>query len=338
MPVFRNSRSLLSVILSFVCFLSAAGCSKGEPIYRIELLDCDPLLNDSSEYMVVLGDLQEYTGNQHYRPWLQHTMDWIWSQCRYGRKIRSILQVGDVTSNNSVGNWEVFMYHYRQVGKIVPTIVCAGNHDYTWGEDGWQIEDRYSTLFSDYVTYEGTPAEVIERFEPERTENVVIGLTLGGERCNVLVLEYGARDEVVQWAAAYVAAHPDQRFILLTHEFLTAKGVRISKGSSAEAQFVDQSCNTPEEIWEKLVFGNDNIVCVLCGHNGFVQRLFSPNATGREVPRILFNVQYQANGGDGWIQLWEFSPDRDTVVVRTYNTVRNEVLQDPNGTFEFGWR
>ena len=51
MPVFRNSRSLLSVILSFVCFLSAAGCSKGEPIYRIELLDCDPLLNDSSEYV-----------------------------------------------------------------------------------------------------------------------------------------------------------------------------------------------------------------------------------------------------------------------------------------------
>lgn len=328
----------MSGILSFLFFLSASGCSKEEPDYRIELLSRDPLMIDSSEYIVVLGDLQEYTGNYRYRPWLQHTMDWIWSQYHYDRNIRCILQVGDVTSDNSAGNWDVFMYHYSQVRSDIPMIVCVGNHDYTWSKGSWLIEDRYSTLFSDYITYEDTSAVVIERFEPERTENAVVGFTLSGERCNVLALEFGARDEVLQWAAAYVASHPEQRFILLTHEFLSAKGVRISKGSSAESQFIGQSYNTPEEIWEKLVFGNDNIVCVLCGHNGFVQHMFSRNAAGREVPQILFNVQYQENGGDGWIQLWEFSSDRDSVAVRTYNTVRSEILQDPNGTFGFRWR
>ncbi len=324
--------------MSLLFFLAAVCCSKGEPVYRMELLPCDPVLNDSSEYVVVLGDLQEYTGNHRYRPWLQHTMDWIWSQYRFGRKIRCILQVGDATSDNSVGNWEVFMYHYRQVGRDIPLIVCPGNHDYTWNDGIWLIEDRYSTLFSEYITYEDTPVVVVDRFEPGRTENAVIELTLGGERCYVLVLEYGARDAVLEWAARHVGSHPGRRFLLLTHEFLSVKGGRISLGSSAGEQFVGQSYNTPEEIWKKLIYDNDRIVGVLCGHNGFVQRAFSENAAGRDVPQILFNVQYQDNGGDGWIQLWEFPSGSDTVSVRTYNTVRSEILRDSNGTFRFRWR
>lgn len=325
-------------LVSLLFILSAVCCGKEEPEYRLKTLPCDSLLTDASEYIVVLGDLQEYTGNRRFRPWLQHTMDWIWSQYCTGRNIRSILQVGDVTSDNSIDNWEVFMVHYRQVSGDIPLIVCPGNHDYTWIDGSWQIADRYSTRFSDYITYEGTPVKIIDRFEPDRTENVVVEQTIGGTRCDVLVLEYGPRDEVLEWAAAHVRSFPERRFILLTHEFLSVNGARISKGSSAESQFLGKTYNTPEEVWEKLVRDNDNIVCVLCGHNSFAQRTFTPNSSGREVPQILFNVQYQPNGGDGWIQLWEFPPKGDSVLVRTYNTLRREVLPDSNATFKFGYR
>ena len=81
-----------------------------------------------------------------------------------------------------------------------------------------------------------------------------------------------------------------------------------------------------------------NLPHLLCGHNGFMQHLFSKNSTGREVAQMLFNLQYQANGGDGWIQLWEIPADRDSIHVQTYNTIRRTFSSDPVGTFKFKYR
>ena len=138
-----------------------------------------------------------------------------------------------------------------------------------------EIVDRYSSLFTEYITPCAQNWPIASYFEPRRLENIVVSGQLQQMPYDILCLEFGPRSEVIAWANRYVASHRDRKFILLTHEFLTRNGERINKGSYAELQLRNTSYSTPEQLWQKLIKNNDNILCVLCGHNGFMQHLFS---------------------------------------------------------------
>lgn len=307
------------------------------PVPTLKSIPFDPVFNHNSEYILVLGDVQEYTGNAVYAPYFASTINWIYSQYLHGIKIKYILQTGDITWGNRPRQYKVYQQYTDLITKYIPMIACVGNHDYTYDEKG-EIVDRYSSLFTEYITPCAQNWSIASYFEPRRLENIVVSGQLQQMPYDILCLEFGPRSEVIAWANRYVASHRDRKFILLTHEFLTRNGERISKGSYAELQLRNTSYSTPEQLWQKLIKNNDNILCVLCGHNGFMQHLFSKNSTGREVAQMLFNLQYQANGGDGWIQLWEIPADRDSIHVQTYNTIRRTFSSDPVGTFKFKYR
>ena len=114
----------------------------------------------------------------------------------------------------------------------------------------------------------------------------------------------------------------------MTHEYLARKGERVSADSYAELQLRNTTWSTPEKLWTDLIKDNNNIVCVLCGHNGFYGRKFSLNSHGRMVPQVLFNLQYQDHGGDGLIQLWEFPQNNDSVYIDIYHTIQRAWYRD----------
>ena len=161
--------------------------------------------------------------------------------------------------------------------------------------------DRYSTLFSEYHTFDMVTAQIEARFEPGRMENVIVRNIINGRRYDIISLEFGPRKEVVEWVKAHVQEHPERKYILMTHEHLTSKGELVTKGVYSVSQFRNTSVTTPKQLWENLISENDNIVCLVCGHNGFSAHLTTTNKSGRDVEQILFNLQYQANGGDGWV-------------------------------------
>lgn len=320
----------------YILFLELCFCScVKEPSEVFPLTDEDGSLKNDSAYIVVLGDIQEYT--TFYMPYLNHTMNWIRAQKLGGEAIDCILQVGDVTNTNNIAQWSHFYNATASVADEILYITCTGNHDYDWDRNQ-KINDRLSTRINEYASFPLTYAHIVAAFEPGRMENIVVKTTIGDFPCNILVLEFGPQAEVVEWANQYVIAHPDEKFILMTHEFLTGKGIRIASGSYAERQFHNTTWSSPEQVWQNLVKDNDHIICVLCGHNGFSAQLFSENSAGREVPQILFNLQYQENGGDGWVQLWEFPVQGDSVSVSVYNTIRREVHSDPATSFKFRYR
>ena len=125
----------------------------------------------------------------------------------------------------------------------------------------------------------------------------------------------------------------------MTHEWLTRYGERVSSHSYAESQFKGfSSYSTPEEVWNDLVNPNDNVLCVICGHNGFAAKLFSENMAGRQVPQILFNLQYQENGGNGLLQLWEFHSASDSVKICAYDTVNSEWYMPDSTSVSFKYK
>lgn len=313
---------ILVAIVSISCEINST-----DPDYAPKLVEADSVLKDDSEYIIVLGDLQSYTNIPDYYSYYENTMNWIWSQQQHGKNIKCVLQTGDVTENNLRSQYDVFLEFTNPTAEVLPYISCPGNHDYDW-VDGSLIMDRNSTLFSEYTQFESVTSSIEARFEPGRMENIIVRNFINNRRYDIISLEFGPRKEVVEWVKQHVQSHPERKYILMTHEHLSSKGERVSNRAYSKSQMRNTTTTTPEELWQELVKLNDNIVSVLCGHNGFSTHLFSTNDNGRDVAQVLFNLQYQANGGDGWIQIWEFPRDSDVVNVDVYNTITRKFHPD----------
>lgn len=292
----------------------------------------DHNLNKFSSYIVVFGDLQTYTMGR-YIDYYKHSCNWIRKQYDEGININCILQVGDVTQNNTDSQWSLFKQVSDTIGSVIPYFVCLGNHDYSWSSS--KIFNRSYTKINNYAHFPLTDEKIICYFKEGDLSNYIARLD-NKDNFSLIALEFGPRKEVVNWAVDYVKGHPEQLFILMTHEWLNSEGQRIYLGSSAEQQLKGYSSySTPEEVWNQLVWPNDNILCVLCGHAGFNARLFSENCKGRQVPQILFNLQYVVNGGNGLIQIWELPENSNTIIVRIYDTFKQNWYKSEKTTFSF---
>lgn len=326
-------------ILIFIIAFVGISCDAESNPNSIVFFTDDPFVNENSEYIIVLGDIQEYTNEEAYYPYFQATMEWIWNKIKEGKNIKCVLQTGDITWTNQHYQYNIFYKYTYPVALEIPYISCPGNHDYSYS-NGY-IKNRYSTLFSQYTSFEKVNQLIVDRFEEGRMENIIVKNEINGERIDIVSLEYGARTEVIEWAKQHIRNNPGIRYIILTHEFLTSKGKIIQDQDSyayIDLARGESTYSGPVYIWNNLIKDNNNIVCVLCGHHGFSAHLFTKNSFGREVPQILFNLQYQDHGGDGWVQLWEFPKDSDFANVNTYNTITREYHPDSNHSFKFKYK
>lgn len=323
-------KNIFSLIPLLVLALLSWSCKDDDFFHSLdEKMEFTCPLDSTSEYILVIGDIQDYTYDAKLaRKQFRQTMDWAYAMHRKGYQIDAILQTGDLTNNDEKWQYEVFEYYTKKVAEQVLYVPIIGNHDYTWGANSI-INNRQDTRYNQFTHFANLEEHVVKYYEEGRLENIIVKTTVHSRPFYILALEYGPRPDVLQWAAAFVSTHPDDEFLLMTHEYISRQGQRINDaGSDGIRQFSGQPATSPETIWQQLVFPYNNVRCVLCGHNGFSQRLFTPNAAGREVPQILFNLQYLPNGGDGYIMVWELPKGSRMVKARTISTFTNEVYSD----------
>ena len=168
-------------------------------------------------------------------------------------------------------------------------------------------------------------------------------------------LDLNPSDEALAWAAGVVTNHPGMPVILTTHSYLSWESNNGMASRNNRASRSGGSVNTGQAIWDKLIFPNERIFLVLCGHD------FSPtdshgvskgesmrvetNAAGRPVYQILTDYQgntYDASGkagvypgGAGWLRLMTFDTEKRTIHFRTYS-VELKRFAGIDGTADFG--
>ena len=325
------------ILYFVVCLIFGCICFSCKKVVFEAIPFSDIVLSKENEYVVILGDIQNYTSCAENLPYLEATMNWIQAQIQQNVPIQCVLHTGDVTNTNTINEWQNFYNVTVDVASLVPYVTCTGNHDYDWNSEQG-IEDRNSTHITEYASFPITTDLIVSQFEVGRMENIIVKNYIHGQRYDILVLEFSPRDEVVAWADQYLKSHSDQKFILLTHEFLSKYGERVNEKSFGKMQILNTSYSSPERIWNELIKANDNIMCVLCGHNGFSRQLYSENLSGRLVPQMLFNLQYLENGGGGWVQLWEIPQGTDSISVKTFNTVTGAYHTNPLTFFKFRYK
>ena len=124
---------------------------------------------------------------------------------------------------------------------------------------------------------------------------------------------------MLTWAQSIITANPDREVIVATHEYLDTAG------------------NHDNRVWTNLIQPNCQIILVVNGHlPGEAQRT-DTNACGEAVHQVLTDYQGRANGGDGWLRYYTFTPASNTIEAYTYSATLNQFETDANSRFSLAW-
>jgi len=157
----------------------------------------------------------------------------------------------------------------------------------------------------------------------------------GGYRFLSIGLQFNAPNAALDWAASVLADHPGLPTILMTHDFLNARGEHVPYPAS-DNSVIDPESNNSAMMWEKFVSRHDQIFLVLCGHQPGQAHRTDLNVAGNEVHQVLadyqarwqtakdagFTLAWPHGVGDGWMRLmrFELGGDVPAIEVRTYST------------------
>ena len=123
---------------------------------------------------------------------------------------------------------------------------------------------------------------------------------------------------VLKWAYEACLAHPDLPVILVTHEYLTAKGGLATRADRIEAQ---------------LVAACPNIRLVLCGHaRGISHADFRYDDDGdgepdRTVNVLMYDIQTELDRY-GYLCLLTYDPGENTLSVDSYSPLWDDHVYD----------
>ena len=315
------------------------------------------LSNPQSWTMVIVPDTQTYIKQIENQGILDMMLAWIVRR-RAELNIRQVLFTGDLVYSNDRGDidqiagvrffrsgrlndlvgeeqWKSFSRLMTRLDGNVPYVLCTGNHDY-----GIRSAENRKSSFSKYfpparntLTYQQLVACAPNTFGDRTLETSAYEFTApapDGRKFLVITLAFAPTDADLAWAKK-IADNP--RFanhigIVLTHSYMRANGKRIEKEKYALSK---AGGNPGEGIFQKLVYPAKNIRMVVCGHvcspdrwEAAVGFSMAKNKIGKSVAQMVFNTQaigggFSGNGGDGWLRLLEFMPDRKTIKARTFS-------------------
>lgn len=326
------NRLLLVLLVSCVCIAAwAASAPAADP---------EPLpFGEGSWTLVLLPDTQLYA--QDHPDIFTAQTRWI-VENHENRNIALVLHEGDITNNNKPPQWGNARFSMSLLNGVVPYALAPGNHDYGPGGSASTRETLLNVffpvaLFEDLPTFGGV-------FEEGKLDNSYHLFTAGGRDWLVLALEWGPRDEVVEWAGQILKKYPKRTAMVVTHAYMYFDETRYDHATRPEQNWnphkyatakLPGGVNDGQELWDKLISRHKNVAFVFSGHvlGDGAAYLASEGLHGNVVHQLLANYQMRPQGGEGYLRLMEFLADGKTVQVKTYSPYLDKYLTDDQQQF-----
>jgi hypothetical protein len=236
-------------------------------------------------------------------------------------KTKHVFGLGDITDASSYREWDVAAQEIAKMDGVVSYSLARGNHD---------TVARFNKSFGENSTYS---SQYIARY-PVGYANTVHEFSAGILDYLVVVLDYGAADDVLEWADEIITSYPNHNVIISTHSYTSKIGELDTYKTCA--------FNSGEDIWNKLVRKHENIVLVLSGHTISENHdiVFSEDIgdNGNKVCKMMINPQGLDNatqGKCGMVAEFYFSADGKNVEVQYYSTIREQYYRVDQNHFNF---
>jgi hypothetical protein len=144
----------------------------------------------------------------------------------------------------------------------------------------------------------------------------------GGMDFIVLNLEYNPSTAVLDWAKTLLRTYNNRRAIVVSHSILNV---------GYPAPFMSEG----QKIYDALK-GNPNLFLMLCGHmHGEGRRVDVYNS--RTVNILLADYQDYVYGGNGFLRILTFSPEKNRITIKTYSPWLDQYESDSNSQFTLSY-
>ena len=279
---------------------------------------------DYAYSFAIVGDTQVLC--QKYPEKMEAIYDWILEN-KDSKKIAHVFGLGDITEgiwdvSNTDEEWINAKSYITKLDGVIPYSLVRGNHDQTNYFDKYFANSGYMDQFDGFMN-------------DDDISNSYKLFTVGETDYMLVTLDYGASDDVLEWANAIIAEHPERKVIISTHAYLYRDGTTLSTGDTALPSDHSDADSSPmkiyndgQQIWDKLVSKHPNILLVLSGHDPCdnVVTLQSVGAHGNVVTQMLIDPQgMDADmGGTGMVCMLYFSADGSKMEVEWFSTDKNQ--------------
>ena len=276
--------------------------------------------------LALVGDTQ--TVNDQNPELLKNIYQWIVDN-KDAKNIQYVIGLGDITElgvdeghknyteSESNQQWIDAKEAISLMNGVVPYSLIRGD-----GHDGIEMFNKY------FGTYEPYLENISGYYEEGRIDNVYHTFKIGEVDYLLLCLDHGTKDDVLVWANDVVAAHPNHRVIVTTHQYMRSDGTLSTSDTSGNATAYNPDNNAADGLWDKFLSKHPNICMVICGHSD-VDGVLTTKQTGdhgNEVTQILVNPQTMDaeyyHGSKGMVAMLYFSEDGQNVQVEYYSTVK----------------
>jgi hypothetical protein len=301
-----------------------------QPFLRKFRLRCEELeLRDvpAAFTLVALPDTQVYA-ESHPATFHAQTQWIVDNQAR--QNIVFVTHEGDIVQNAEYGSnrnateWARADAAMDRLDGEVPYSVTLGNHDYARISVPESGSQRYLQYFGPeryrgrdwYGGSSENGANHFQYFEGD------------GRKFLHITLQYEPTDTDIAWAQSVIDANKGMPTVYTTHSYLND----AVRGRQTALQ---GGSNSGEQVWQKLIKKNPQIFMVLNGHFSGEYQQTSLNDAGLPVFEMVADYQSRADGGQGFLRLIQFDPDRNKIHVKTYSPTLNRYETDSNSQFSY---
>lgn len=269
----------------------------------------------------VVGDTQVITNRDPMR--LSYIYDWIVAN-KEAKKIEYVFGLGDITDANTEAEWEVAKKEIDKLNGLVPYSLVRGNHDGNAEINKYFSNEVYNSQFEGF-------------YQEGAIENSWRTFDVCGHKYLLITIDYGASDDILNWAGNIISSHPDRKVIITTHCYLYRDGTTLDSkdvGAPNPTGDISGAVNNGDQMWDKLVSKYENIILVISGHDPSddVVVTQSVGVHGNTVTQMLVDPQGTdvKLGSMGLVAMLYFSEDGNCVQVEYYSTTRKKFYKSNN--------
>lgn len=247
------------------------------------------------------------------------------------KNIQYIIGLGDITNSNGTKEWSTIVAQTNRLNGYIPYSLVPGNHDVL-------LNGKLELFNNAYAKETGYYYQHVEKnggfMDPDSVRNTYLLFNVGEIDYLIINLDFGATDDILEWAGSVLTQYPDHRAILVTHGYTSADGTTLDDVDGATPPSYDKKFNSGEQMWEKLVSKYENIDMIVSGHINHSDVVYTVRKgdAGNDVYQILMDPQTTCNklGGLGIIGFMYFTEDGNHAQVEYYSTVFDKYFCESN--------
>jgi len=287
------------------------------------------------EYSYVLAflpDIQYMT--QSYPQNLKKLFDYLVDHGKE-KNIQYVIGLGDITHTNTPKEWKTVLEQTERLNGLIPYSLISGNHDAVLDTKLGLFDQTYADKSGFYYKH---VAENGGFMNPESVRNTFLTFSVGNVDYIIINLDFGATDDILDWAGGILSEYPDRRAIIVTHGYSYSDGTTLDSTDSSTPSYYNKALNDGEDIWQKFVRKYENIDMVVSGHisRHDVACTVRQGDAGNDVYQLLMDTQGACKllGGIGVVGLMYFTEDGNHARIEYYSAVYDKYFCESNKIIE----